>query len=171
MDKGKLGRMMRRGKYEVLRAKWTEEEEEERFKLLPDPPLSETPPRPPLMGGGGRLRRFARGLIMMIRTAAASVADFVAGRPDVIPATSSPPTSSPPTSSPPTSSPPTSSPLTSSPPTSAPPTKPILLKMTILMRLSVWLVPAGRTAATVAGTTTHLCLKIKENIKNDPKFV
>ncbi len=84
MDKVKLGRM-RRGKYEVLRAKWTEEEEEEKFKLLPDPPLSETPPRPPLMWGGGRFRRLARGLIMMIRTAAASVADFVAGRPDVIP--------------------------------------------------------------------------------------
>ena len=79
--------MMRRGKYEVLRVKWTEEEEEEeKFKLLPDPPSSEAPPRPPLMGGGGRLRRFARGLIEMIRTAAASVAGSVTGRPDVIPA-------------------------------------------------------------------------------------
>ena len=85
MDKGKLGRMMRRGKYEVLKVKWTEEEEEERFKLLPDPPSSEAPPRPPLMGGGGRLRRFARGLIEMIRTAAASVAGSITGRPDVIP--------------------------------------------------------------------------------------
>ena len=86
MDKGKLGRMMRKGKYEVLKVKWTEEEEEERFKLLPDdPPSSEAPPRPPLMGGGGRLRRFAKGLIEMIRTAAASVAGSVTGRPDVIP--------------------------------------------------------------------------------------
>ena len=85
MDKGKLGRMMRKGKYEVLKVKWTEEEEEERFKLLPDPPLSEAPPRPPLMGGGGRLRRFARGLIEMIRTAAASVAGSITGRLDVVP--------------------------------------------------------------------------------------
>ena len=78
--------MMRRGKYEVLRVKWTEEEKEERFKLLPDPPSSEAPPRPPLMGGDGRLRRFARGLIEMIRTAAASVAGSLTGCPEVIPA-------------------------------------------------------------------------------------
>ena len=80
MDKGKLGRMMRRGKYEVLRVKWTEEEE--KFQLLPAPPSNEAPPRSPLTGGGGRLRRFVMGLIEMIRTAAASIA----GRPDVIPA-------------------------------------------------------------------------------------
>ena len=81
MDKGKLRRMMKRGKYEVLRVKWTEEEEEEKFRLLPAPPSSEAPPHPPLTGGGGRLRRFAMGLIGMIRTVAASIA----GRPDVIP--------------------------------------------------------------------------------------
>ena len=81
MVKGKLGRMMRRGKYEVLRAKSTEEEEE-KFRLLPATPSSEAPPRPPLTGGGDLLRRFAMGLIEMIRTITASIA----GRPDVIPA-------------------------------------------------------------------------------------
>ena len=136
MDKGKLGRMMRRGKYEVLRAKWTEEKEEEKFQLLPAPPSSEAPPRPPLMGGGGRLRRFAMGLIEMIRTAAASIA----GRPDIIPADIIGPANS---------------------------RSRMPRKMTTMtsMRPSVWLVPAGRTAATVAGTTTHLCLKFKEKYK------
>ena len=79
MEKGKMGRIMRRGKYKVLRKEWVEEEE--KFALLPPPTTREAPPRLLLMRSQGRLRRFGIAVVELFRSAAASIA----GRPDVVP--------------------------------------------------------------------------------------
>ena len=79
MEKGKMGRIMGRGKYKVLRKEWAEEEE--KFALLPPPTTSEAPPRPLLMRSQGRLRRFGMAVVELIRSAAASIT----GCPEAVP--------------------------------------------------------------------------------------
>ena len=79
MEKGKMGRIMRRGKYKVLRKEWAEEEE--KFALLPPPTTSEAPPRLLLTRSQGWLRRFGMAVVELFRSAAASIAGCL----DVIP--------------------------------------------------------------------------------------